>query len=74
MEIKRVILFNNMWQAYEDTQVMVSNRQGDKAVFCRAIDVKLGDNVWEHNIVHTMRLFSEPVDGKKFHYGQAHKD
>lgn len=70
MKNRKVILFNKRWQAYENTQVMVSNRNGrDCQIFCRASEVQIGDNVWEHNIVETIEVFDEPVDKIKFHYG-----
>jgi len=72
------ILFNGdsicPWQARENTLVMVTNRSlepgklsGD--LFCRAIDVRVGDNVWEHNIVSKIELIPEFKDGIKIHYG-----
>lgn len=71
-----IIVFNESWQANEDTQVMVSNRKGigDCQIFCRAGDVKIGDNVWEHNIVQSIRKTDKEVDGLKVHYGPIHKD
>ena len=66
----KIILFNGRWQAYENTEVMVSNRNGkDAQIFCRASEVQIGDNVWEHNIVSTIEFHDEPIDGVKFHYG-----
>ena len=72
-----IVLFNrntaSPWQAKENTVVMISSRSSDKAfkgdIFCRAIDVRIGDNVWEHNIVQTIELLAKPVEGIKFHYG-----
>jgi hypothetical protein len=75
MKNRKIILFNGRWQAYEDTQVMVSNRDGkDCQIFCRASDVKIRDNVWEHNIVSTIEVLTEEADGIKFHYGPIHKE
>lgn len=72
-----VVIFNRNsaapWQAYEDVVVMVTNRMKNMKqadTFVRAIDVMLGDNVWEHNIVSSIELLAEPVEGVKFHYGQ----
>ena len=68
-----IVLFNRNsaapWQAYENILVMVTNRKGEGNEFVRAIDVRIGDNVWEHNIVKTTELIAEPVDKIKFHYG-----
>jgi len=51
---------------------MVSNRNGkDAQIFCRASDVQIGDNVWEHNIVSTILYMDKPAEGVKFHYGQT---
>lgn len=74
MKNKKIILFNEAsivpWQAYENTQVMVSNRKNkDCQIFCRADKVEIGDNVWEHNIVSTIKVISEPLEHVKFHYG-----
>lgn len=73
---RKVILFNSdtmvPWQAYENTQVMVSNRNGkDTQIFCRADEVQLGDNVWEHNIVRNIRVLDNEVTKVKWHFGQA---
>jgi hypothetical protein len=70
-----IVVFNEQWQADENTQVMVSNRGGkDSQIFCRAGDVQIRDNVWEHNIVQTIRKTDKFVDGLKVHYGPVHKD
>jgi hypothetical protein len=70
MTKRKVILFNGRWQAYENTQVMVSNRNGkDCQIFCRASEVQIGDNVWEHNIVETIEVLDELMDNIKEHYG-----
>lgn len=67
---RKIILFNGRWQAYENTQVMVSNRNGkDAQIFCPASEVQIGDNVWEHNIVSTILYIDTPAVGIKFHYG-----
>lgn len=70
----KFILFNENtirpWQAMENAQVMVSNRNGkDCQIFCRADEVQLGDNVWEHNIVQTMQTLDKPHADAKHHYG-----
>jgi len=66
----KIILFNGRWQAHENIQVMVSNRNGkDCQIFCRASEVQIGDNVWEHNIVTKIEVLTEPAKGIKFHYG-----
>jgi len=72
-----VVIFNEdsvcPWQADENTRVMVTHRKGkDVNIFCRAYDVKLGDNVWEHNIVKSMTLVEKMIDGIKVHYGPIH--
>lgn len=73
----KIILFNknsaSPWQAYENTQVMVTNRKGKSDIFCAAKDVQLGDNVWEHNIVQDITVLDNKVDKVKFHYGPVHK-
>lgn len=71
---RKIVLFNKdtvcPWQAYENTIVMVSNRNGiDAQIFCRADAVQIRDNVWEHNIVQTIDVLDEPLDKVKFHYG-----
>jgi len=73
-----IVLFNrnsaSPWQTYEDVVVMVTSRKGVGAhadKFVRAIDVWIGDNVWEHNIVDTIELLDKPVEGVKWHYGQT---
>lgn len=67
----KVIIFNEHWQANEDTEVMVSNRKGkgDCQIFCRADEVEIGDNVWEHNIVNSIRVASSKKTEFKTHYG-----
>lgn len=78
----RIVVFNkdsvSPWIAYENTQVMVSNRNGkDAQIFCKAIDVQIGDNVWEHNIVQTIEVmenWQEVPDNTPMHYGPIHKE
>jgi len=75
----KIILFNGNsvcpWQATEDTQVMVSNRKGkDCQIFCSAKNVQIGDNVWEHNIVTTIKVLDGWASGIKIHYGPIVKD
>lgn len=70
----RILLINNdgpdRWQVEDDIQVMVSNRDGkDTQVFCPAREIKIRDNVWEHNIVRSIEILDAPKDGVKFHYG-----
>jgi hypothetical protein len=74
-----VILFNGdsmcPWQAYENTIVMVTNRIESNTGkfmdhFCRAADVRKGDNVWEHNIVEKIELIAAPKINVKIHQGQ----
>jgi len=71
----KFILFNKdtvaRWQAGENTQVMVSNRKGigDCQIFCRAADIQIGDNVWEHNIVTDMTEMPHEMPKIKTHLG-----
>jgi hypothetical protein len=78
-----IILFNKSsvspWQTKENTQVMVTNRKKSATGnyidhFCKAIDVLIGDNVWEHNIVKEIDIIANYVPNVKIHYEKLIED